>query len=93
MADQPSGSGGEKERKKLSLQQVLEAVLDSSEDTSDDECFGDSSLDESSEDEDPIPIKFISDEPCSRDSLLLLDVSCHFLPLFSQDKDDEVCNN
>lgn len=48
MADQPSGSGGGKERKKLSLQQVLEAVLDSSEDTSDDECFGDSSLDESS---------------------------------------------
>lgn len=73
MADEPSGSGVS-ERKYLTLQEVVEAVLES-EEVSDGELLGDSSLDEGSEDEEDIPSKFISDEPCSRDSMLLLDVS------------------
>ena len=74
MADEASGSGARKntnkasKHKKLSLQDLLDGVLDSS---SSDEEFGDSFFDEESESEsesdDEVPIQFVSGEACSRD--------------------------
>lgn len=65
MADEPSGSGVGKSVNKvcksrnLRLNEILEAVLDSEEEISDCECFGDSSLDESSDEEESIPLQFV----------------------------------
>ena len=82
----PSGSGAGNSNNKLdkrgylSLEEVLNAVLESSEDSSDDECNnGNSSLEELSDFDDEALIEFVSNtpDPCFRDSRLYFDVSIH----------------
>jgi len=81
MADEPSGSGAGNSNNKpakrnfLSLKEVLDAVFESSEDSSDDECNGNSSLEELSDFDEEPPIQFVPDDPCCRDSILHFDVS------------------
>ena len=88
MADQASGSGAScshstaRKHTKLSLQDVLDAVLDSSNESSDSEFADDSSMEEFSDEEEEVPLEFVSGEPCERSSWLLLDVSFITLDLF-----------
>ncbi|XP_057298360.1 uncharacterized protein LOC130629240 [Hydractinia symbiolongicarpus] len=96
MADKASGSSTGKgndnanKHKQLSLQEVLDAVLDSSHETSDDDCLGESSLDESSDNEDDVTIQFIPHDPCFRDSWLLLDPElCRMNEKDNDDVDDD----
>lgn len=85
MADKPSGSQGENQNDKqndksnYSLQEVLDAVLQS-----DDDFWSDgSTIDGEDEERDvldghvDVPLTFVSD-PCFRDSLLIHDVSIIF---------------
>lgn len=81
MADKPSGSGAgnnnrtSTNRNFLSLKEVLDAVLDSTEESSDDECDRDSSLEDLSDFDEESHIQFVPTEPCYRDSRLYFDVS------------------
>jgi len=85
MADEQGECSGTKNsnnpsrHKNLSLQEVLDAVLDSSEELSDNdsENCGDSSLDEDthSDSDDEIPVQNDAREACDRDIDLLVDVS------------------
>ena len=86
MADKSSGCPTENvkdksvKRTNLTLQEVLDAVLDTEDDISDNDSIGESSFDEmsgSESGEGEVPIQYVTEDACYIDSWLHLDVSCY----------------